>query len=182
MVLSFRGNKHLGFGNRHPDCDEASCGTTSNVLVQTSQFDVRVMQSSIKNAGKGLFTAECIPRGAHIGFFGGVRECAVCVKYAVKFAVNKGSIDFVEGDVDYGEGSNVLWYLTRCYNSMYDGKMWFINSSHRRNPKLFRTPNVEFCGGGLTRDGHPVIAVCALEDIDAGVELLASYMKTLPSL
>ena len=179
--MSFRIKRHLGFGRRHPDCDETNCGTTSNIMVQASQFDLRVMPSRIKSAGKGLFTAEYITRGSHIGFFGGVRECAICVKYAVKLAVDKFSIDFVEGDVDYGEGSNVLWYLTRCYNSMYDGKMWFINSSHRRNVKELRTPNVEFCGGGLTRGGHPVMAVCAIEDIAPGSELLASYMKKLPS-
>lgn len=172
---------HLGFGKRHPDCDEDKCGTTSNVLVQPSKFDLRVMQSKIKNAGKGLFAAEFIPMGSHIGYFGGVRECASCVKYVIKGSADTVSIDFVEGDYEYGERDDVLWYLTRCYNSMLDGKMWFINSSHRRNIlKELRVPNVDFCGGGLTRDGHPVVEVCAIVDIAPGVELLANYMKKLP--
>ena len=171
----------MGFGNRHPLCVDEKCGTTSSVMVRASQFDLRVSKSRIQNAGKGLFTAEYIPQGSLIGYFGGVRECALCVKYAIKRAVDKFSIEFVEGDVEYGEGDDILWYLTRCYNSRNDGKMWFINSSHRRNAvKEMRDPNVEFCGAGLARGCHPVMQVCAIVDIVPGSELLASYMKKLP--
>ena len=180
--LLCRVQTHLGFGRRDPDCDEPYCGTLSSVMVKQSMFDLRVKTSNIKNAGKGLFTTEYIKAGSHIGYFGGVRECAQCVKYALKRTTNKFSIEFVEGDVDFGEGDSVLWYLTRCFNSAHDGKMWFVNSSHCRNAsKALRTPNVEFCGEGLAKHGHPAISVCAILDIHPGEELLANYMKKIPT-
>lgn len=165
-------------------CGEMKCGTISNVMVDdetsASQY-VTVGRSNIKNAGNGLFARNTIPRGTCIGYFGGIRECSMCVKQHRKL-LGKYSYDSIEGDIEYGEWEDVLWHLTRSNDEVVNGLMWLINSSHPRNRFLkFQFPNVVFYGGGLASDGHPSIAVITMHEIHSGDELLASYMKSIPS-
>ena len=151
--------------------EEDDCGSE----VEASTFvgaNVIVKPSDIPSAGNGLFVNVELPAGTRLGYVGGVMICALCVKRK-KLTRGKNRFRCIECGVKCNDhGVEVLWYLSRTYNSSKDGPLWYINSCSRKWKSNCR---IEF--DGFDECEKPLVCVITDTDIRAGCELLLDYFK-----
>ena len=110
-----------------------------------SKFNLQVKNSTIQNAGLGVFTLEKIPARTYIG------------NYEGKKSRNKTGIYFFE--LNDKMGIDAIDF-PRCYTAM-------INDSYKSENKL----NCEF----IVNENEFTVEIHSIDDIEIGNELFVSY-------
>ena len=151
----------------HVENDPAASCYAQEYLVE----DLAVRASKFGGAGNGLFCTKPLAQGVHLGYFGGMKKCSMCIK---RYKIHVGASAFTSVDcrvVTNTEGEDVRWYLCRTRVEINDGLCWYINSC-----KKLKERDCIIIFEGYDAYEHPVVRVVTTRPIEVGEQLLLDYM------